>query len=373
MSHKHGGDIYNNNIKYDFSVNLNPCGCPEAVLDALHNSIGEVTHYPDISQRCMREGIADLHGVNADNIICGSGASEIFMAAMHMIRPAKALILSPSFYGYEHALNGIGGCEIIRYELKKDCGFVLDERILGELTDDLDVLILANPNNPTGRLIPEDLLNKIADVCDNKGIYLIVDECFLRLSGSGTSIADSGTRLSGSGVSMAAYETWLSGLGVSMAEYAVKHAKVIVADAFTKTLSIPGVRIGYAVSSADNIKRLAAHLPEWNISVFAEAAAVTGCNIIKDGAYLDNSLSLIGIERKYLTDELTHLGITVYPSGTLYLLIYTDRDIYEPLLNKGIMIRDCRNFKSLTAGYYRVAVKDHEANAYLIKCLKEVL
>ncbi|MCR5662641.1 MAG: aminotransferase class I/II-fold pyridoxal phosphate-dependent enzyme [bacterium] len=359
MSHKHGGDIYNNNIKYDFSVNLNPCGCPEPVLDALKRSIGEVSHYPDISQKCMREDIADLYGVNAENIICGSGASEIFMAAMHMICPAKALILSPSFYGYEHALNCIGGCEIIRYELNKDFGFVLDKRMLDELADDLDVLILANPNNPTGRLIPEELLNKIADVCDKKGIYLIVDECFLRLSASGSSMADSGTRLSAS--------------GVSMAEFAVKHKKVIVADAFTKTLSIPGVRIGYAVSSEDNVKRLAAHLPEWNISVFAEAATVAGCNIIKDGKYLDNSLSLIEIERKYLTDELANLGITVYSSDTLYLLIYTGRDIYGPLLNKGIMVRDCRNFTSLTPGYYRIAVKDHEANTYLIRCLKEVL
>ncbi len=345
MSHKHGGDVYNNNIKYDFSVNLNPCGCPEAVLDALHESVGEVAHYPDISQRRMREDIAELYGVNAHNIICGSGASEIFMAAMHMIRPAKALILGPSFYGYDHALNCIDGCEIIRYELNKDSGFILDERILDELADDLNVLILANPNNPTGRLISEELLNNIADICDNKGIYLIVDECFLRLSDSGK----------------------------SMAEYAVNHQKIIVADAFTKTLSIPGARIGYAVSSEDNIKRLAAHLPEWNVTVFAEAAAVAGCNIIKCGGYLRNSLSLIEIERKYLADELTNLGITVYSSDTLYMLIFTDRDIYGPLLNMGIMIRDCRNFKSLTAGYYRVAVKDHEANAYLIKCLKEVL
>ena len=339
MSHKHGGDIYNNNIKYDFSVNLNPCGCPEPVLDALHESVGEVTHYPDISQRRMREDIAELYGVNAHNIICGSGASEIFMAAMHMIRPAKALILSPSFYGYEHALNCIDGCEIIRYELNKDSGFILDERILDELADDLKVLILANPNNPTGRLISEELLNNIADACDNKGIYLIVDECFLRLSDSGKSMADSGTRLLASGSSLADSGTRLSASGVSMAEYAVTHKKVIVADAFTKTLSIPGARIGYAVSSEDNIKRLAAHLPEWNISVFAEAAAVAGCNIIKGGAYLGNSLSLIEIERKYLTDELTNLGITVYSSDTLYMLIFTDRDIYGPLLNMGIMIR----------------------------------
>ena len=345
MSYEHGGNIYKNNIDLDFSVSLNPLGCPKEVKEAVTGAADRIFCYPDPAQNAVRSDLSELCGVGADNVICANGASELLMALVHMVKPGKALLISPSFYGYEHALKSEGDCEIIRYVTEAGKGFSVESDVIDLLTDDIDMFFLANPNNPTGKLLDSDLLLRIADICEEKKIFLVIDECFLRLSDGGS----------------------------SMAEYAVKHDMVMVVDAFTKILAIPGVRLGYGISSAHNIKRLEKVLPEWNVSVFAEAAAHAGCTLLKGSSFQSDSVKLIINEREFLKRALTELGFMVFDSDTLFFMFYTKRDIYEPLRDKGILIRDCGNFESLSCGYYRTAVRSHEENVRLVDCLRTMV
>ena len=124
---------------------------------------------------------------------------------------------------------------------------------------------------------------------------------------------------------------------------------MIVVKAFTKLYAIPGVRLGFLFCGGQNrTEQIFNQLPEWNISIIAE-------------------------ERAYLTAELEKLGIKVYPGEADFLLIKTDDPLYEKLLKKKILIRDCSNYRGLRTGYYRIAVKKHEENEKLIAQLKDTI
>lgn len=99
----HGGDIYRNKIKFDFSVNINPYGMPDSVRLALLRAIGDCDKYPDIQSMDLINSISELTGVNGRYILPGNGASELFAAIVHAIQPRRIVIPVPSFYGYEKA------------------------------------------------------------------------------------------------------------------------------------------------------------------------------------------------------------------------------------------------------------------------------
>lgn len=338
----HGGDIYRNEVSLDFSVNLNPMGIPGPVMDECVRALSDLTNYPDHMQQGLREAIASMEGVDADDIICGNGASELIMATVHAMRPSKALITAPCYAGYRYALEA-AGAEIREHMLKEPESFVLTDAIMEEITDDLDIMFLADPNNPSGRLIDRELLSRIKAACKEKGICLVMDECFLPLTASGTKAPENGDG-------------------------------TVYLRAFTKTLAIPGLRLGYIVcrdkTITDKIRR---QLPEWNISVISQRAGIAAAKLASDQSdYMRDSLKLIEAERSYMSKELTKAGIKVYPSDTSYLLIKSREGLYEKLLAKGILIRRCENFSGLDSSYFRLALRTHDDNEKLIAAIGEV-
>ena len=345
MKNIHGGDIYNNQIKLDFSVNLNPKGCPRELSDAVANAVSRIGEYPDTWQNEARAQLANYNGLEPANVICGNGASELFMAIVRMIQPKCGLVLAPSFYGYEYALNAAKGCVIRWHSLNEDEDFSLNSVILEELTGDVDVFFLCNSNNPTGRIVDSELLTQIIRKCEEQDIWLVLDECFVELSKT----------------------------AVSMAQKVNEYRKLIVVKAFTKLLAIPGIRVGYALSDKENIGLIRKNLPEWNLSVFAEEAVITGSKLLMDSSFISDTHEIISKEKAYLENELKRLGIKVFTSEGSFLLVKAEKDIYTALLEKGILIRDCSNFVGLSKGFYRIAIKNNEENKAFIESLGEVL
>ena len=99
----HGGDVYRNHVDIDFSINVNPFGTPECVKEALHKAVEMCGKYPDMEAERLGEAVSTFLGVPKEYLIFGNGASELFMAIVHGIKPGKVVIPVPSFYGYEYA------------------------------------------------------------------------------------------------------------------------------------------------------------------------------------------------------------------------------------------------------------------------------
>ena len=149
----------------------------------------------------------------------------------------------------------------------------------------------------------------------------------------------------------------------------------VVLRAFTKTFAIPGVRLGYAVCSAPMAERIQRELPEWNLSVFAQYAGRAALETVAGGTsgYLAASVEMIAREREFLSEELEKLGFRVFPSDANYILFQSrDWELHQKLLDKGILIRDCRDYHGLTAGFYRTAVRTHRENTALLRCLRNI-
>ena len=148
----HGGDIYRNDVRYDFSVNVNPLGTPPEMRDAMQNAMDRLGEYPDPETEMLRRAIAGRLGVPAEEIIPGNGASEIFMAAVHAAEPTDVLLAAPSFSGYEYAARSSSECVIRYYFLDEKKDFALDEDYPGMIRElgnaDAPLAFLACPYNP---------------------------------------------------------------------------------------------------------------------------------------------------------------------------------------------------------------------------------
>ena len=361
----HGGDIYNNKVDIDFSVNVNPLGPPDSIRKCVVKASEGLSAYPDYNSRLLRDKLAEYlnydNDISADNIICGNGASELIMAVAHaFISDADngVLIPVPSFYGYRRAFEAVGA-KIVYYHVKEKESFSLDESFLDLVRDadiDIDMIVLANPNNPTGACVSSDLLISILDECKKRGIKVLLDECFIELSEA--SYAQD--------IDYTAYDN------------------LMVIRAFTKSYAIPALRLGYMFSHNKSlIDEVSRHLPEWNVNLIAYQAGLCALELEKNAGegtrqetqagYLERSREMIRTERKFLTDELTKLGIRVYPSEANFLLIYSESDLYGYLLGRGILIRDCSDFIGLSKRYYRIAVRSHEDNKRLVHELGRLL
>lgn len=338
----HGGDVYSEKIELDFSSNINPLGIPGSVVRAVMNSVSDMHHYPDPFCRELVKAISKFEEVPEDYILCGNGAAELIYSYCEAAAPDKAMLPAPTFSEYSLGLSKTG-CIKEFYYLDPDSFFDLDTGIIDHILQKRpDTVFVCNPNNPTGRLAEEKVLNKLLAQCSEKGIRLFIDETFLDLA---------------SGTSLKAYLSEYPGL--------------FILKAFTKNFGIAGLRLGYALSSdAELLKKMSQAVQPWNVSVPAQAA---GCAAMNEKAFLDKAVSFIKKERPWLAEQLEKQGLTVCPSDANYLLFYSEKELSAALRKRGIAIRDCSNYEGLEKGWYRVAVRPHEENEVLIRNIKEVL
>ena len=152
-----------------------------------------------------------------------------------------------------------------------------------------------------------------------------------------------------------------------------KHKKLYVVRSLTKLFALPGIRMGYVLSSPENIEGIIRQLPEWNLPVTAEAAICAGMKLLKETDLVRDSVEEIRKERNYLSEELKRLGIRVCESDTCFILCRGPEGLYGKLLKKGVMIRDCSDERGLGKTYFRIAVSKHRTNESFIKILEDVM
>ncbi|MBO4818852.1 MAG: aminotransferase class I/II-fold pyridoxal phosphate-dependent enzyme [Firmicutes bacterium] len=340
----HGGDIYRNKISLDFSANVNPYGTPEAVKEAIRKAADNVAVYPDPYCGELRKKLSAHTGASEDEIICGNGAAEIIFQFVEALRPGKTLLPVPSFSEYESALK-VYGKEVELYLLKRENGFALTDDILERITEDTDLIMLCNPNNPTGQPIDGGLLFRILSRCRETGTWLFLDECFISLTEEGSC--------------KYLYPQLREG------------DRVFLLNAFTKLYGMAGVRLGYGISkNKEMLERMCSIVQPWNVSALAQAA---GCAALGCEEWADETRRRIFDEKKYLLAELEALGIEHIGGVANFIMLCKVPGLYEKMLEKGILIRSCANYHGLEDGDCRIAVKKHEENVELIEALKEVL
>lgn len=338
----HGGDIYRHPGVLDFSANINPLGTPDNVIQAAAKSLEQICHYPDAQQTKLKEALAEYEQVPEEWLICGNGAAELIFALVQALHPKKALLPAPTFAEYEQALRGIG-CEITYEVLRRDRGFVPEESILEKITEELDLLFLCNPNNPTGVLAGPDLIKKICLKCKEMGTWLVIDECFLDF----------------------VKEPELHTMKKMLWEY----DRLFILKAFTKRYAMAGLRLGYGITSSEKLQnRMEEGVQPWNVSTPAQEAGIAA---LKEEEYVQRARALIFQEKDFLMTELRNFGYTVCDSQANYIFFHGEENLKEKLMKENIMIRDCSNYPGLKKGDFRIAVRTHEENCRLVEGIRK--
>ena len=342
--HKHGGDIYSREIEMDYSANISPLGLPRRSVEAIRASLERLVHYPDVECRSLRAMLSEKTGIPADFILCGNGAAELIFALANGCRPKKALVAAPGFAEYEQALSGCG-CEVSFYELKEENGFAYQEDYLQKITEELDMVFLCNPNNPTGGTVDRPFLLAVAERCQACGCILVVDECFNQFLDQAECF--------------------------TMKPYLEQYPDLVILDAFTKIYAMPGLRLGYCMTANESIrKNLRSVMQPWSVSTLAQVA---GEAALEEEFYVDEVRTVIREERGFLEHEMRKMGLTVFPARANFIFFKGPEDLVERLLEKAILIRDCSNYRGLKKGYFRIAVRGHRENEALMQAFEAVL
>lgn len=342
-SYTHGGDVWTHPDILDFSANLHPLGMPPEVAEAAREAVACAIHYPDPMCRELRQAIARRDGVRPEQVICAAGAAELIFRLCQTLGPRQAMVTAPTFSEYEQAL-ALTGCTVKYFPLSEKQGFDLDDAILEAIGPGLELLFLCTPNNPTGRLIAPELLERVAARCAGTGTRLVLDECFLELAG-----------------------------GRPMTYLLEKYPNLFLLRAFTKTFAIPGLRLGYGLS-ADRalLEGLYAGGQPWGVSTVAQAAGLAACACAD---WPEKGREALARERPRLLKGLRNLGLTVWEGQANYLLFRAEGvlDLKERMLERGVLLRSCANYRGLGPDYYRVCVRLGPENDILLQRLKEVL
>ncbi len=345
MTLTHGGDWAGFAETYgqaplDFSASISPLGVPEGVRRAMEAAIARSDRYPDPLCRELRAAISAREGLSPEMVLCGGGAADLIFRAVLARKPRRALITAPVFHEYEAALE-LTNCDIRRHALRAEDNFDLDRGFL-ERIPGADMVFLCQPNNPTCRAVPLPLLAEVLEKCREAGTLLVVDECFLELMDDPPALTMS---------------CFLDG-------------NLLILRSFTKIYALAGVRLGYCLGNSDLIEAMAAAGPPWTVSSLAQAA---GLAALGEGDYVRRVRELIQTERPRLEKALTELGLRVIPGAANFLLFRSPISLEKPLGERGILLRNCGNYRGLDPLWYRAAVRTQAENDQLITAIKEAL
>ena len=157
----------------------------------------------------------------------------------------------------------------------------------------------------------------------------------------------------------------------TMLPYIGQFQSLFLLRSFTKMYGIPGLRLGYGLcSDTDLLERMEEVRQPWGVSIPAQEAGIAA---LDETDWCRQVRSYVTEQRMWLAGELESMGCKVYPSSANYLLFYLDQELMEPLKRKGILIRNCSNYRGLIKGYYRIAVKTEEENRQLIDAIRDVI
>ena len=354
--HFHGSDLEKIEAIYgikkeeiiSFSANVNPLGISPLLRESLSAHLDAITTYPDREYKELRECIAAYAGTEADNILVGNGSTELISLFIQITHPAKALILGPTYSEYEREITLEGG-KTHYYPLKEENDFSLDVAdFTSKLTDDIDLVVLCNPNNPTSTCISQKEMRQILDVCTEGNIYVMVDETYIEF------VDDINVM---SAVPLTAY-----------------YNNIIILRGTSKFFAAPGLRLGYAITgNKDLLQQINQFKNPWMINSLAEVA---GKLMFTDKKYIEATRTLIAMERRRCYSILeSALGYKPYKANANFMLVkitdpaVTSSMLFERCIKEKMMIRDCSTFPFLDESYIRFCFMGKDADDRLLECL----
>lgn len=332
-----------------FADNVNPLGFSPAIRQDLASHLDVITRYPDRDYKALRTSIGDYLDVSPSSIVIGNGSTELISLFIRLYAKKKALLLSPSYSEYERELS-LSHCLQVPFFLAEEEDFQLNlPQLFRTLEENISLLILCNPNNPTSSAIRRGEMEEILRFCIRRNIYVMIDETY---------------------VEFAPEED------VSSVPLTRDYHNLMVIRGVSKFFAAPGLRLGYGITGNEEFL---AHLAKWqNPWSLNSVAAFAGERLFQDGDYIRRTKELISQERAHCHKALSALpSLKLYPSFANFQLVRILKDmtapqVFEKAIREGFMIRDCSSFAGLDGEYVRFCYRLPDENRRLLEFFRNI-
>ena len=322
----------------DFSASISPIGPPEGVWEAIRSV--DLSAYPDPECLELREAICrhlstPSREIPLERVLVGNGSTEIFhlLARVYLSSDwagragrGSAMLLTPTYGEYEGACR-LAGARVLNLDADLEGDFRWDMAAAASLisAEKPDLVIVCNPNNPTGVYLDRREVDALAGAAGDAGSLLVVDEAYLSF----------------------VEDPWDS---LDLLE----RDNVMLVRSMTKDYAQTALRLGYALAAEDVVSRLREYQPDWSVNSLAQKA---GISALEDTGYLPRARAAVNRAKKYLSTELAALGLEVPRSQANFILVKVgDAPKWRSLLlSKGMVVRDCTSFG--LPQYIRVGIR----------------
>lgn len=327
--------------------NENPNAPSQKVLEAINKYARMANRYMD-QGLLVRSKIAEINGLDGpENVVVGNGSSEVYDNIFRtFVQPGEEVIQhTPCFGIYKLRCNILGGKLVSAPMVYKDKQLLYDPgAILEAITEKTKVIVVANPNNPTGNFMDPEHFITIAET----GVPFVVDEAYVEYAG----------------------------LGKSQVGLTRKYKNVIITRTLSKAYGLAGLRFGYALGDKDVIGQISGALIPWNVSTIAMWAALAA---LEDQEGLQYRVDFNNRALKYFEDELGNIpGLTLFKSQANYILFdagalgKTGKDMLAYALERGLIFRG-ETEKYGSDGWFRITIGSEEENRMAVKTVKDFL
>ena len=323
--------------------NENPLGPSPKAQEAIRRFLDRIHFYPDGSGYYLRQELAELHNLEMDQIILGAGSTDLIeLAAKTFLTAGDEAITSESaFYMYRLAVEDMGAGLVLTP--MRDKTFDL-AAIAHAVTQRTKIIYLGNPNNPTGTMFTADELDRLLEVLPPR-VFVVLDEAYYEY------------------VQRADYS--------HSVDYVRQGRNILVLRTFSKVHGLAGIRLGYGLGHRELIECLNRIRSPFNANSLAQVAGMVA---LGDREHIARSLESNQREMKFVTEELTLMGVRYTPSVANFLLMDTGRDCEEDfvrLLHEGVIVRPMKIYGFPTS--QRVTIGRHEENEIFLEALHRVM
>ena len=210
-------------------------------------------------------------------------------------------------------------------------------------SEDINCVVLANPNNPTGNLLDNKDVIKLLESVD----FVVVDESFVDFLGDEYSVR----------------------------QLTKSYSNLVVVQSLTKFFAIPGLRLGFAIADEAVINRLELGKDVWNVNYLAQKAGVAA---LDDVDYINKTRRWLATEKDYIIDRLRNIeGIKYFEPKVNFVLIKFKTEelafkVIDTLRSHKILVRSCANFLGLDGSYIRMAIRSREENCKVLNVLERL-
>jgi len=308
---------------------------PKSIRNAIKESLRHINRYTRQEQVDeLLNVLSKYNNIDKETIVLSSGSDILIKEFIFLFSELSQLIIAdPTFIIINNAALK-SSSELLKVKLSEpEFKFPVD--VIENELDKPSLIVLDNPNNPTGKLIITE--EEVKALLNNENVILLIDEAYYEFS------------------------------GITFLPLIKKFPNLAILRTLSKSFGLAGSGIGYLLAGKKIQEKFE------GLDIMLPSPSVIGAiSALNEKEYMNEYITQVNEEKKKMTNQLNNLGVICYPSSTNFLLVKTNTlNIAKKLAEKGVYVYDVSNY--FNSNYIRVTIGSHNENEYFLQSMEEII